>query len=900
MSFALISSSKQSKAPVMAAHRKQPIRRPSDRSRPAVLGGQASGAWIGTSGTAPVIQAKLEVGEPNDKFEREADQVADQVLSMPQQFGAADSRPVGNATQSIQRMCSECEEEDQKVRRMPSSAPAPPRISTLTGPLSPRVSLLPATDGGDATVTPSLDQAIRGASATGTPLPATTRSFLEPRFGRDLAGVRIHTDRTSGELAQSLQSRAFTVGSDIFFAPGEFNTRSSSGLRVLSHELTHTVQQGAVPAAGLSQATGPHVTPGASGAIQREVNPKRIENKETVLAKTKRIADSVTTKGDQDRPAVSNLDRLAKLGIGFNPGADKSEANNAFVYTCKCGWIDMGHFFISAAVAYLTAYLQSKMGLKIEGVPRTFADLLAMGVDKIKPFLRPLLTTVSTGDQGEKILADLDALLASEDPRDISLAFGYGMEFGQQVLKLIADPMEKPPPAIEGSQRSAFTMEDLPSDCYGAALGQAVWRKVSRAKLDASPVHGMLEQFFSDCEATYPQGQTRCEMMAETTPGSCRMEGNKEVWPEDGGEPARYISTKPNLLGSAQPLCGNAEAKPCESGTSSGLELPEATVDVSAQQQSVTLTLPGNIKLYQPQERGEFGGGFRIPGRPEQIAERAPVMLRGLTLGVDAGGDVTAYTTVGGMPFLGDTSVLTQLDLTTGRVAARAAGPILEAEGSAELHIDYAGLFKELLELSSPEAQRFKEILESKDFKALLKKFITRQIGPDELYTEAKTLLKNGFPEGFKKAGMILLERLVTQLKDELLAIYTGVKGRATVTAFGVPISYLTVAKGTGRKSPLWGTESGLLTSELFNERAAAGAKVWLFADYILQGHATAGVDLLTRKGYAEIFAETKYFGGVKLNAKLHYEINPEGDQLIFLTIGGQHHIWDSKPRGTK
>ena len=34
--------------------------------------------------TAPVIQTKLNVGEPNDKFEQEADRVADVVMRMPE------------------------------------------------------------------------------------------------------------------------------------------------------------------------------------------------------------------------------------------------------------------------------------------------------------------------------------------------------------------------------------------------------------------------------------------------------------------------------------------------------------------------------------------------------------------------------------------------------------------------------------------------------------------------------------------------------------------------------------------------------------------------------------------------------------------------------------------------
>jgi hypothetical protein len=235
--------------------------------------------------TAPVIQTKLKVGEPDDKFEQEADRVADDIMQIPDSTvsgiaspgsRADGSTPAGSAPPSIQRMCSECVEEDQKLRRMPSNMAVPPRISALTGPFESHLALqAAATSRADATATPSLEQSINRARASGMPLPPAARGFLEPRFGRDLSGVRIHADQASGEIAQGLQSRAFTVGSDIFFAPGEFELGTSNGLRVLSHELTHAVQQGAVPAAGLAQPTGSRITPGAGGVIQRQVEPRQ-------------------------------------------------------------------------------------------------------------------------------------------------------------------------------------------------------------------------------------------------------------------------------------------------------------------------------------------------------------------------------------------------------------------------------------------------------------------------------------------------------------------------------------------------------------------------------------------------------------------------------------------------
>jgi hypothetical protein len=259
MALALISKSKLSKGSAgPRAHGRQPLSAREGRTPLAKA----------------VIQPKLKVGEPNDRFEQEADRVAEDVMRMSDP-AAGNKTFSGGAPLSVQRMCAKCSEEDEKIQRKPI-LPAPPQISSLCAPAAARLAFDPTTlDGGDGAVAQPLEQTIRQSRGGGTPLPDSVRSFLEPRFGRDLTHLRVHTDRTSGELADRLQSRAFTVGSDIFFAPGEYQPRSSSGLRMLSHEVTHAVQQGAVPAAGLSGATNPGATSGTVGAIQREVNPKQ-------------------------------------------------------------------------------------------------------------------------------------------------------------------------------------------------------------------------------------------------------------------------------------------------------------------------------------------------------------------------------------------------------------------------------------------------------------------------------------------------------------------------------------------------------------------------------------------------------------------------------------------------
>ncbi len=78
------------------------------------------------------------------------------------------------------------------------------------------------------------------AQGSGERLPDNVRSQFEQSFGQSFADVRIH--RGSAQ-ATGIGATAFARGTDIHFAPGRYDTDSSSGLAVLGHELTHIVQQ---------------------------------------------------------------------------------------------------------------------------------------------------------------------------------------------------------------------------------------------------------------------------------------------------------------------------------------------------------------------------------------------------------------------------------------------------------------------------------------------------------------------------------------------------------------------------------------------------------------------------------------------------------------------------------
>jgi hypothetical protein len=73
----------------------------------------------------------------------------------------------------------------------------------------------------------------------GLPLPDNVRAKMETAFSSDFSDVRVHV----GQEASSLGAIAYTWGSNIHFAPGQYNPNTIQGQKLLGHELWHVVQQ---------------------------------------------------------------------------------------------------------------------------------------------------------------------------------------------------------------------------------------------------------------------------------------------------------------------------------------------------------------------------------------------------------------------------------------------------------------------------------------------------------------------------------------------------------------------------------------------------------------------------------------------------------------------------------
>jgi hypothetical protein len=232
---------------------------------------------------AASAEAKLTIGKPNDKYEKEADHMAEIVTASNQsQVQKSNANTIGTngkaQISSIQRMPEEekaqpMEEEEAqpKLQRMPAEKEeAQPMEGEEAQPMAEKEEAQPmeeeeaqpmeeeeaqpmeeeeaqpklaGTTGGNRSASPWVSKTVQSSKGKGSQLPSSTKSFMESRFNSDFSNVNIHTDEKAVQMNKEIGAQAFTVGQNIYFNKGKFNPESHSGKKLLAHELTHTVQQ---------------------------------------------------------------------------------------------------------------------------------------------------------------------------------------------------------------------------------------------------------------------------------------------------------------------------------------------------------------------------------------------------------------------------------------------------------------------------------------------------------------------------------------------------------------------------------------------------------------------------------------------------------------------------------
>lgn len=173
------------------------------------------------------VQADGEVGAADSPLEAEADKVATDMVGAPPSDLASDGMGDESQDGELPTLISDA-----------SGAPVPPAGSDEP----PQLQSSSSGRSGGAQLGHVMS-AVNAERAGGAALAPSARNFFEPRFGVDFSAVRVHDDPGANELNRSLQARAFTSGSDIFFRAGHYQPDSDPGRSLLAHELTHVVQQ---------------------------------------------------------------------------------------------------------------------------------------------------------------------------------------------------------------------------------------------------------------------------------------------------------------------------------------------------------------------------------------------------------------------------------------------------------------------------------------------------------------------------------------------------------------------------------------------------------------------------------------------------------------------------------
>jgi len=151
------------------------------------------------------IQTKLTIGRKDDKYEQEADRVANKVMSMPEP--------------QVQKQNEEEEPVQGKFIQKKDN-------NTTTQ----------IADSG-------FESKLNSTKNSGNSMPESTRNFMESRMGVNFSNVKVHTGSHAMQMNKELNTQAFTHGNDIYFNSGKYNPGSNSGKQLLAHELAHTVQQ---------------------------------------------------------------------------------------------------------------------------------------------------------------------------------------------------------------------------------------------------------------------------------------------------------------------------------------------------------------------------------------------------------------------------------------------------------------------------------------------------------------------------------------------------------------------------------------------------------------------------------------------------------------------------------
>ncbi len=223
-----------------------------------------SGSFFG-----PTVQTKLKVGQPNDRYEQEADAMADQIMAGGQgpdavmTKGLGDSveeelqqkpnhpdHPLAESVTPLMQLKPELEQEeslqakveelgDEEAMQMKGEEEEEEALQAKGEEEEESVQAKEAS----RQVTPSFESKLKSSTGTGQKLNGPVRQQMESGFGADFGHINIHTDANAESMNKQVGAKAFAHGNDIYFNKGQYNPKTKEGQHLIAHELTHTIQQ---------------------------------------------------------------------------------------------------------------------------------------------------------------------------------------------------------------------------------------------------------------------------------------------------------------------------------------------------------------------------------------------------------------------------------------------------------------------------------------------------------------------------------------------------------------------------------------------------------------------------------------------------------------------------------
>ena len=271
------------------------------------------------------IQPKLKVGQPGDKYEQEADTIANRVMRMSDNESLR-MQPVEEEEELLQpKLRMQVEEEEEPLQM--SCLNCQNEHMVQKQPMEEEEEMIQPKSRSDHNndVNPDIQSQITNSRGKGFSLDNRTQAFMGSRFGTDFSHVKIHNDNRSHQLNSQLNARAFTIGNDIYFNRGNYNPGSHSGKQLLAHELTHVVQQGAAlqpmiqknGAGSSAEQSSGSTTPLAdllAGLLRDQLSNSSMRGHLSSLGTALQglAVDSTSTEGDQP---TSSAERLSALGV---------------------------------------------------------------------------------------------------------------------------------------------------------------------------------------------------------------------------------------------------------------------------------------------------------------------------------------------------------------------------------------------------------------------------------------------------------------------------------------------------------------------------------------------------------------------------------------------------------